>query len=78
MMNSAGNMSTINRQMGQKNIIRTLKDRVNPFYGLRVEKMIEMYQEGRYMGKENVMNYGLGVGIEFTPYSTLKKDAKKD
>jgi hypothetical protein len=66
------------KQMVQKNSIRTLKDRVNPFHGLRVEKMIEMYQEGKYAGKENVINQMLGMGIEFTPYSTLKKDAKKD
>lgn len=66
------------KQTTQKNTVRTLKDRVNPFVGLKVEKMIELYQEGRYSGKENIVNHTLGMGIEFTPYSTLKKDIKKD
>lgn len=74
---TSGGMS-MSKQIVQKNPIRTLKDRVNPFFGLRAEKMIEIYQEGKYMGKENVVNQMLGMGIEFTLYSTLKKDMKKD
>ena len=69
---------SIGRQIMQKNTIRTLKDRINPFHGLKAEKMIELYQEGKYSGKENAINQMLRMGIQFTPYSTLKKEAKKD
>lgn len=39
MTTSGGGMS-IGKQMIQKNTIRTLKDRLNPFFGLKVEKII--------------------------------------
>lgn len=64
-------------QKSASKTVRTLKDRVNPFLGLKVEKIIELYQEGKHTGKENIVNHTLGMGIEFTPYSQLKKEMKK-